>query len=337
MLEDALLPTDPIPPDFKDRRTGLKVFGVLEILCGAFAALMVPLVIIGQIMASRMTEDAMPLRQMANGVFFYVVIAVTFVWVGIGSIQARRWARALSLIIAWSWLVIGVVTLGFMIAFLPSILKASQQQGTAMPEEVQMAVKLVVLVVLGVIFVLVPGIFASFYQSRHVKATCEANDPVARWTDSCPLPLLALCLWLGFGAITALLMPVSTNGVLPVFGQFISGPVGWVVCVMLAGMLGYSAWAMYRIQKTGWWIAFAIMCLGSVSGFVTLSRIDILEMYRLMGYGERQIEMMKSYSFMQGHGMANLSLVSAVVMLAYVLFVRRYFRQQGGTVAEAMN
>jgi len=334
MNEDALPLDPPIAPDFRDRRTGLKVFGVLEILCGVFAALMIPLMIMGQIMASRVTQDAMPLRQLVNGLLFYLVIAVTFVWLGIGSIQARRWGRALSLIIAWSWLVIGVVTLAFMIVFLPSILKASQQQGPAMPEQMQMVVKLVALAFIGVIFVLVPAIFVCFYQSRHVKATCEAHDPVPRWTDTCPLPLLALCLWLGFGAFTALIMPVSTNGVLPLFGQFISGPFGWVVCAVLAGMLGYSAWAMYRLQKAGWWIAFAIMCFGSVSGFVTFSRVDLLEMYRLMGYGERQIEMMKSYSFIQGHGMAIYPLAGAVVMLAYLLFVRRYFRQQGQTASK---
>jgi hypothetical protein len=332
MNEDALPLAPPLAQDFKDRLTGLKVFGVLEILCGALAAMMIPLMLLGQLMASRFTQDVMPLRQMINGVFVYGVIAVTLVWVGIGSFQARRWSRALSLIISWSWLITGVLTLGFMIWFLPSILKVPQQQGPAMPEVAQMIVKLVMLVVIGVMFVVVPTIFVCFYQSRHVKATCEVHDPVPRWTDSCPLPLLALCLWLGFGALTLLLMPVSSNGVLPVFGQLVSGPVGWVACLALAVLLGYAGWAMYRLQTAGWWITVATVCLGSVSGFITLSRIDLMEMYRLMGYGERQTEMMKQYTFIRGHAMAYLSLGGAVVMLAYLLFVRRYFRRGHGVV-----
>ena len=332
---------DPLPssssatPDFRDRRTGLKVFGVLEILFGALAALMIPLMLLSQFMASRLTQDAMPLRQTMQGVIFYAVIAAMLVWVGIGSLQARRWGRALSLIISWSWLLTGVISMVFMVFLLPTILKASQGQGAVMPEAMQLGVMVVALGFVGFFFVVVPTVFAIFYQSRHVKATCEARDPVRRWTDACPLPLLALTLWLGFGAFTLLLMPVSANGVLPVFGQLISGPLGWLGCLVLGGLLGYSAWAMYRLQKAGWWIAVGTICLGSVSGFITLSRIDLMDMYRLMGYGERQIEMMKQYTFMQGSGMAYLSVGSAVLMLAFLLFVRRYFLPPVGAESRA--
>ena len=68
MNEDAPFPAPPVAPEFKDRRLGLKVFGVLEILCGALAGLMIPLMVLGQIMASRVTQDPMPLGQVLNGV-----------------------------------------------------------------------------------------------------------------------------------------------------------------------------------------------------------------------------------------------------------------------------
>ena len=31
--------------------------------------------------------------------------------------------------------------------------------------------------VLGVVFVIVPAVWTFFYNSRHVKATCETRDP----------------------------------------------------------------------------------------------------------------------------------------------------------------
>jgi hypothetical protein len=49
-------------------------------------------------------------------------------------------------------------------------------------------------------------------------------------------------------------------------------------------------------------------------------------MYRAMGYSERQVEMMRQFSFIQGHGMAYLSVLGATPLLAYLLFVKRYFR-----------
>jgi hypothetical protein len=334
MNEPPISPMPPAAPDFKDRRSGLKVFGVLQILFGFLAGLMVPLMLLGQIMAARLTQDAVPLRQTLQGMVVYLVIAAALVWVGIGSFRARRWSRALSLIISWSWLLTGVVTLVSMIFFLPSVLNAAQQPGQPMPEVMQMIVKLTMLAFIGFFFIAVPTGFVCFFQSRHVKATCEARDPVPDWTDACPLPVLALSLWLGFGALALLVMPVSANGVLPVFGQLISGPGGWLGCVVLAGVLGYSAWAIYRLRMAGWWSAVGFACLASASGFVTFSRVDLMDLYRLMGYGERQIEMMKQYPFMQGHWMAYLSLAGTAVMLAYLLFVRRYFRHQAEAVSQ---
>jgi len=38
-------------------------------------------------------------------ILFYALLAVLFVWLGIGSIMARRWARALVLVSSWFWLV----------------------------------------------------------------------------------------------------------------------------------------------------------------------------------------------------------------------------------------
>jgi hypothetical protein len=92
------------PPQFKDRRTGLIVFGILEILCGTFCLLVIPLMIAGQTMAGRMGGGSLQFRMIVPAILVYGLMAAIFLTLGIGSIRARRWARAFSLILGWSWL-----------------------------------------------------------------------------------------------------------------------------------------------------------------------------------------------------------------------------------------
>src|SRR5207248_3270305 len=113
---------------FKDRKAGLVIFGILTALIGGLCALMVPLMLFGQAMATKQgaamgTHTILPVATM------YVGMAVIFIWLGIGSIMARRWARALLLVLSWSWLVIGVVSLGFMAVFLPKIMEVGRTAG----------------------------------------------------------------------------------------------------------------------------------------------------------------------------------------------------------------
>jgi peptidoglycan biosynthesis protein MviN/MurJ (putative lipid II flippase) len=116
-------PVSPIA-EFKDRRSGLIGLGILVILVGCVCALLVPLMLLGQAMSAKATGGEPDYRMMIPAAVTYAVMAVAFVWLGIGSIMARRWARALLLILAWGWLVMGVVMVGFMAVFLPKILES---------------------------------------------------------------------------------------------------------------------------------------------------------------------------------------------------------------------
>src|SRR3954469_578396 len=95
-----LLPSDAAPlPDYKDRSTGLLIFGILTLLLGCLSGLLVPLMLFGQTVAAK-APNAPPVNHAAvvPGVIIYGLLAVALVWLGIGSIKARRWARALLLI-----------------------------------------------------------------------------------------------------------------------------------------------------------------------------------------------------------------------------------------------
>ena len=128
---------------------------------------------------------------------------MALIWLGIGSIKARRWARALLLIFSWSWLIMGI----FMTAIMPFVMAKvfanlppdAKTGQPAMPPAAITAMVIGMTLFFVVFFVLVPAVWTFFYNSRHVKATCEARDPVTRWTDACPLPVLGFCLWTWFG------------------------------------------------------------------------------------------------------------------------------------------
>ena len=90
--------------EFRDCKAGLVTFGIIQIVLGIFCVLMVPLMLVGAVMASSHNVGSvapMNARMMIPGLLFYVALAAWFLWMGVGSIQARRWARALLLVISW--------------------------------------------------------------------------------------------------------------------------------------------------------------------------------------------------------------------------------------------
>jgi hypothetical protein len=85
-------PDLPISTAFKDRRTALMIFGVLEILLGCFCVFMIPLLFLGQAMQRGVTGAPPGYRILLPAAAAYATLAVVFIWLGIGSILARRWA-----------------------------------------------------------------------------------------------------------------------------------------------------------------------------------------------------------------------------------------------------
>jgi hypothetical protein len=91
--------TVPLAPDYKNRSGGLVVFGVLTILLGVICGLMVPMMLLGQLTKPQSADvPAITLAMILPALLIYGGLAVAWVWLGIGSIKARRWARALLLI-----------------------------------------------------------------------------------------------------------------------------------------------------------------------------------------------------------------------------------------------
>lgn len=317
-----------LPPGFKDRRTSLIVFGALGILLGLFAALALLLMLLALALPMAAQMPRQDPRLMVPGFVFYGVLAVTFVWLGTGSIMIRRWARALWLVISWSWLLLGVVAFGWIGFFLSSLFASSPVGQHALPPVARAITVVVMLVICGFVFVLIPGALVLFYRSRHVEATVVAYDPVPCWTDACPLSVLALSLWTGYGAASLLLMPFWSNGVFPFFGVLLSGPAGMALQVGLAVLCVWLSWAYYRMKVEAWWTGLAMVALVFVSSVLTFLRVDMFEMYRLMGYDETMIELMRQQG-MTGRGLLLASSLVSLPVLGYLIYVKKHFGSTG--------
>ncbi len=311
--------------DFKDRKTGLVVFGILHIIFGGFCALMVPFMIFGMIASTVLDKSAAaPMRptMMIPGLLLYVLMAVWFICMGIGSIKARRWARALILVSSCLWLISGMGGLIFMLLLMPDIYGRMGASGQ-MPPEVARIMKYVMTVFMTVFYVIIPAALVLFYGSKNVKATCEFRDSRVRWTDKCPLPVLALSLMFGFWAVS---MPLTVfyGCAIPFFGSILTGLSGAGVVLLVMLLAGYVAWGTYRLSINAWWCAVLLIIAWALSTAITFSRVSIMDYYEKMNFPEQQLDIMKQYNISQYYMVLFLGLW-AVGFLGYLLYTRRYF------------
>lgn len=319
---------DSVPQQpFKNRKAGLVIFGLLTIIGGSVCALFALLAAVAPMLAAKAPNPPPTSPNVLPAVGMYCAMAIGFVWLGVGSIMARRWARALLAVISWTLAVWGICALALLVMMAPQFKQtmAAAQPPNQPPLSDSMQTGMIVgmFCFFGLFGVVGPLIWALFYSGRNVKATCEVLDPVPRWTDRCPLPVLALSLWLLFGAITmvgmALLYPVA-----PFFGLLISGNIARAYHMCLGLIWIYAAWALYRLDWRGWWVVFVAMTASILSSVITFSRHDVTEMYGVMHYSAQQIAMIQKFGF-GSHTMLWSTMLFTVPILAYLLYIRKFF------------
>lgn len=314
--------TTTTPPLAKDRTVGLVVFGALQLCMGGLCVLLIPMMVFS---ATTVAVKGAPtsLRMMVPAISMYGLMAVVFIWLGVGSILARRWARAVTLVLSWMWLVMGVVALTMLVFFMPNVF-----QGAAPPNEVPPAVMKVMWIMMlgfmGFIYIVLPGVFVLFYRSKHTKATCEYKDPHVRWTDRCPLPVLALSFFLAFG-VFGMLTTASYGFAVPFFGIILSRGLGALVVGVTAVWFAFLARGTYKLKMWAWWgAALTYFGLG-LSTVVTFSRVELMELYREMNIPEEQLDVIKQTGMIEKMHMPLAMLVCFGVLVVYLLWIRKYF------------
>lgn len=313
---------------YKDRKAGLVIFGVLTILGGCLCALSAFMAALTPFILAH-SPNPPPVRPSPwFAMLINSALAALFIWLGIGSIMARRWARTLLAVLSWSFLVFGVGGLAVFAVMAPQLKQAmaaaAPPNQPAMSDAAQNGVLFGMLCFFGFLMVLGPLVWALFYSGRNVKATCEAQDPVIRWTDAAPPAVLGISLWLLFAAVSLFTM-ASAYPAAPFFGVLLSGIVARLYYLGSGCIWIYGAWALYRLDRRGWWTIFLVMIAGAVSSIITFTRHDMSEVYRQMHYPEQQMALIRNIGF-QGRRMLWFTVVAVTPMLGYLLYVRKYMR-----------
>jgi hypothetical protein len=322
------------PPTLPDRSTALVVFGVFQIILGLMAALMVPFTALGAFM-SRLAPGGGTMRpgQFVSGTAVYAFAAAALLCLGIGSAQVRRWAHALTLVLSWYWLFSGILITVLLTAVLPvtmrSILNAQQNSAGTHSSPLStgaMAVILTIIIVFAAVFlVLVPIAFLVFYSRKDVAETCRRRDPVVRWNERTPLPVLGASVVLAFQALYLILTGVTTP-LFPFFGHYVYGAPTFGCFLVTAAVDAYIAIALFHLKPAGWWVAMITLPIRLISMALTYSRADLMEAYSRMGFSQQQLQLLNSNPITHSHVILWWSLLSTVLLYLYLLWLKRYFR-----------
>ncbi len=324
--------TPDYPAPYIDRSAGLIFFGILTALLGCICALFVPIMLFSQsLVAKSGAPTTMPVMALAMGM--YAALAAALIWLGFGSMMARRWARALILIFSWTWLITGIFSVTLSVFVLPQTMHGMAQTMPAGPgapsPQMLTGIAIIGLIFNAAFLVAAPAVWIYFYRSPHVKATCEARDAVTRWTDRCPLPVLAVSLFAGASAVSMLLAPLSLKGFFPFFGMFATGLFGSVLHILAALICAYGAWGLYRLRLDAWWLIVASVVLFSVSAVVTYSRHDVTEIYAQMGFSNQQNaevgKIIENVGILHGPFLALTPVVSAILVVGYMVWIKKFF------------
>jgi hypothetical protein len=325
------LPPAPASVPYADRSTGLLIFGILEIIGGVFAFLMIPLMLLGMVIG-RKAGAATPASSMVTGALTYAGLAVVLLILGIGATQAKRWAWALNLIVSWMWLIGGALVTIMLVFVLPESFLAGMKQAAAqnpnrpaMSPGVMAVILTIMIVLMAVFLVVLPLAFLLFYRSKNVELTCKDRDPVERWTDRIPLPVLAYALLATVGCLYFGVVGFTTP-MFPFFGRYITGLPATSVMLAFALVDGFVAVSLFRMKVAGWWVAVIAMGLRVVSTLFTLGRGNLLEAYSRLGWSQKQLEIMSKNPMFRGNAILWWTVAFTLCYFVFLIWLRRYFR-----------
>ncbi|MDX9973042.1 MAG: hypothetical protein RBU21_08640 [FCB group bacterium] len=327
--------------EYHDRSAGLMIFGLIQMGLGIIAILFCGLLGFSVTMSSM--GGAMPAEAMRALIPMWVMTAIMMVagaalltTLGVGSIMARRWARSLShalwttalaygVLMALMWLFMatsfGTMMQESMQAQMQRSAAASGQPAPTSPPAMASFMMVFMIVFSLLIGVGLPLPFVLFYRSKHVKATCEWRDPVPRWTDSRPAPVLVAGFLMFMVATTVIQQTASNEFYIGVVVPGLAGVIGAIVLTLalLAAGVGLMMKRMW-----GWGLATLLAILQSavwgyaaVTGNTAMFNTSLLQLNNV-ATGAAAPEFM-------GHSLWGLTL-GFVALTGFLFWLLRYFR-----------
>ncbi len=311
----------------RDRSTGLVVFGTLDVLLGIFCFSLAMLLLI--VVSSAGLQGMRPV---------YYWMAMTFLFgstgwyivMGLGSIKARRWARALLIVGAWVAVFFGTLALALVLYILPEVYGIMADSDLVAPGLVLgvLYFSVFMLLFLQVVF---PLIAIAFYGLASVRTTCERRNPKSCWTDRRPLPLLAMGFISTLGCLS-IVAGATTHYTVFLFGHVISGWQGMFVAAGLSVACGYVGWGAFTRKMHAWWGAYALVLVTCSSLMLTFAELDLPVLYAHLGYSPEHIESQQKFLSFSPATLTFISCVWGIMASIYLIWVRDCFRPEKDAV-----
>ena len=182
--------------------------------------------------------------------------------------------------------------------------------------------------------VALPTVFLVFYSLKSVRATClmsTAGQGATTLTAEhgaaqVPISIILLVLWecLGITGVFGLLMVRATV----IFGIVVPGLGAVVLLTTIAALSAIAAWLIYRRQFLGWAISLGKYLFSVASWAVTLWHIDLIDLYRKMGFTEQQLQSMNQLPHLQSVVIV-FTFAVFVAYLILILYTKKYFTRAG--------
>jgi len=310
----------------RDHSAGLMVSGILTILLGLLA-------FVSALMLSSLlrTLDAGVIKHSHTWIVTGLLLALS-VWLillGLGSIRAARWARALALVGAWVTLFFGTLAMALFLYILPGICDVLSDAGILVPSDSMGPLYFFVLGLVLLQLVLPMGVIF-YYRREGVRATCERRNPTPCWTDRCPLPLLAMGFISVLGCL-AVVLGASVNYVVFLFGRVLTGWQGFPVVLLISAVCGYVGWGAFTRRMHAWWLAYALIVVSSASMMLTFAELDLVSLYGAMGYSTSQILASGRFDLLSPAVLTFITCVWGIMACIYLVWVRDCFQPETAT------
>ncbi len=303
---------------YKDRKGLIVTAGVFQILLGIGCLAMAALQVLAVLMTSTQVQSQrMMLIGAVMGMVFYIGLGVVNIWLAVGAIMVRKWARALNLVFGWLWLICLAVVLVIM-PFVMGRMSASN------PNISDSTIVIIVVMIVMAVLLLVPLFFVLVYSGKNVRATFESRDPQPRWTDQCPLTVLAAAVIIFSYALSCVQL-IFMGPVFFLFGDVVTGWVAAVLNLVLFGIYMAVVVGLYRLKQRAWIAGSVVIVLHMVSNAVTALNGGMRTYYEILGYSERMLKQVDAMGFANGTGMAVAMGVSVVCVLGYMFWIRKHF------------
>ena len=307
-------------PDFRDRSLVLRLFGGLLLIAGVGVGFLGPLEMStfylfgegGRFHYPGFGFGSFMFANIASQIIGYYLISAVFILLGYGHLAMRRWARKLSVVILWFWLVIGapmIVALFFILA------------GT---KELSLAAAIGALLILALSYFVFPFLLIRFYRGQNVRRTFENKDANGHWIEGLPTSILVLsCLYLFY--ILMLQILIMFNGLFPVFGEFRFGLQGIILLDISIGCLMIMTWGTLRQRLWAWWASVILLALFTASTVYTFWRYTYADLLAGLAFPARELEFLGGIPA-QGYHFSILVGTPLLITLAIAIRSKGHFK-----------